>query len=163
MDIHFRTATPNDQPTLETIRSQAFEPVFASFRKLLGDEIYKRAQKSEDDAQGELLESLLADNPDWEVCVAELNGEVAGFVSFQCNHETKVGEIGLNAVKPSFAGNGIGQAMYEHAIAEMKKLGMRVATVATGADESHAPARRAYEKAGFNAAVPSVWLCRTLD
>ena len=40
--------------------------------------------------------------------------------------------------------------------------GMRAATVSTGGDDSHAAARRAYEKAGFSARIPSVWLCRTL-
>lgn len=52
--------------------------------------------------------------------------------------------------------------MYDFAIARMKAAGMRVATVATGADASHAPARRAYEKAGFTVQIPSVWLCRKL-
>jgi hypothetical protein len=39
---------------------------------------------------------------------------------------------------------------------------MQAATVSTGGDPSHAPARRAYEKAGFSAQIPSVWFCRTL-
>ncbi|MEM9257441.1 MAG: GNAT family N-acetyltransferase, partial [Pseudomonadota bacterium] len=43
-----------------------------------------------------------------------------------------------------------------------KMAGMRVATVATGGDPSHLPARKAYEKAGFNVQIPSVWYCRTL-
>jgi hypothetical protein len=52
--------------------------------------------------------------------------------------------------------------MYEFAIAQMKEAGMRVATVGTGGDPSHAPARRAYEKVGFAVQIPSVWLCRKL-
>jgi hypothetical protein len=41
----------------------------------------------------------------------------------------------------------------------MKEAGMQVATVSTGGDPSHAPARRAYEKAGFTASIPSnCWL-----
>jgi hypothetical protein len=52
--------------------------------------------------------------------------------------------------------------MYHFAITRMKEAGMRVATVATGGDASHAPARRAYEKAGFAVQIPSVWLCRKL-
>ena len=87
---------------------------------------------------------------------------VVGFVSLKLNRETRVGEIGLNAVHPDHAGAGIGTAMYELAIARMKEAGMRVATVGTGGDPSHAPARRAYEKAGFTAEIPSVWLCRKL-
>ncbi len=39
---------------------------------------------------------------------------------------------------------------------------MKVATVATGGDLSHAPARRADRKAGFSVEIPSVWMCRTL-
>ena len=85
-----------------------------------------------------------------------------GFVALQLNHETHVGEIGLNAVHPDHAGKGVGTAMYDFAIARMQAAGMRVATVATGGDPSHAPARRAYEKAGFTVQIPSVWLCRKL-
>ena len=52
--------------------------------------------------------------------------------------------------------------MYDFALARMKEAGMQVATVATGADPSHAPARRAYEKAGFTVQIQSVWLYRKL-
>jgi hypothetical protein len=52
--------------------------------------------------------------------------------------------------------------MYEFVVAQMRAAGMRVATVSTGGDPSHAPARRAYEKAGFNVGIPSVWLCQKL-
>ncbi|MGE6761629.1 GNAT family N-acetyltransferase [Corallococcus interemptor] len=76
--------------------------------------------------------------------------------------ETHIGEIGLNAVHPAHAGHGVGTRLYEYALGHMKRAGARVATVATGGDASHAAARRAYEKAGFHAAIPSVWLCRLL-
>ena len=144
------------------VRQAAFAPVFASFRSILGDDIYALAQAREDEAQGELLVSLLAPESGWEVYAAEMAGTVVGFVAIQLNHETHVGEIGLNAVHPDHAGKGIGTAMYDFAIARMKEAGMRVATVATGGDPSHAPARRAYEKAGFTVHIPSVWLCRKL-
>jgi hypothetical protein len=39
---------------------------------------------------------------------------------------------------------------------------MKAASVSTGADASHAAARRAYAKVGFTAHVPSVWYCRML-
>ncbi len=44
----------------------------------------------------------------------------------------------------------------------MREAGMRVATVGTGGDASHVPARRAYEKAGFGPAIPSLYLYRSL-
>jgi GNAT superfamily N-acetyltransferase len=82
--------------------------------------------------------------------------------SLQLNHETHVGEIGLNAVHPQHACQGIGTSMYDFAVARMTEAGMQAATVATGGDASHAPARRAYAKAGFTVQIPSVWLCRRL-
>jgi RimJ/RimL family protein N-acetyltransferase len=149
-------------PGLDAIRAAAFAPVFASFRSILGEEIYNLAQARDDNAQGDLLASALAPGSGWEVYAAEQAGVVVGFVSVRLNHETRVGEIGLNAVHPEHAGTGIGAEMYELVLARMKEAGMQVATVSTGGDPSHAAARRAYEKAGFKVQIPSVWLCRKL-
>lgn len=160
--IVMRPVRADDQPHLDSIRQAAFAPVFASFRSILGEDIYKLAQAPKDERQGDLLVSLLAPESGWEVYAAEMAGTVVGFVAIQLNDKTQVGEIGLNAVHPDQAGKGIGTAMYHFAIARMKDAGMRVATVATGGDPSHAPARRAYEKAGFTVQIPSVWLCRKL-
>jgi len=161
-NVTIRPARADDLPHIEDARQAAFAPVFASFRALLGEYIYNLAQARDDEAQGQLLASLLAPGSGWEVYSAELAGVVVGFVSVQLNPDTQIGEIGLNAVHPRHAGKGIGTAMYDFAIARMKEAGMRVATVGTGGDPSHAPARRAYEKAGFTAQIPSVWLYRKL-
>ena len=157
-----RPARTDDLPLLQEIRRAAFAPVFASFRTMLGDELYELVQSRDDQAHPELLASLLAPESNWEVHVAEAAGAVVGFVAIKLNKETRVGEIGLNAVHPSHAGQGIGTGMYEFALSRMKGAGMRAATVATGADASHAAARRAYQKAGFAAQIPSVWMCRQL-
>ncbi len=161
IDIQIRPVRDSDAEVLEDIRRAAFEPVFASFRALLGDEIYELAQAKEDARQGDLLRGLLADSK-WAVFVAETDAGVIGFVSVKVDADTRVGEIGLNAVHPAHAGRGVGTALYEHALDHMRRNGARVATVATGGDASHAAARRAYEKAGFHASIPSVWMCRSL-
>ncbi|MEM6255642.1 MAG: GNAT family N-acetyltransferase [Cyanobacteria bacterium P01_D01_bin.156] len=161
-DLILRLVRHDDSPRLQEIRQAAFEPIFASFRSILGDKIYELAQAKEDEEQESLLASMLEPESDWDVYVAKLAATVVGFVSVQLNLDTHVGEIGLNAVHPDFAGRGVGTAMYEFAIARMKEAGMQVATVATGGDPSHAPARRAYRKAGFTVEIPSVWMCRTL-
>lgn len=147
---------------MERIRATAFAPVFASVRKILGDELYELAQRHEDEAQSDLLRSLVEPDSEWELVVAEDDGAAVGFVSWKLDQKSKVGEIGLNAVAPERAGCGIGTAMYEFAVERMREGGMRAAGVATGADPSHEPARRAYEKAGFRTSFPSVWLCRKL-
>lgn len=157
-----RPATAADAPRLETIREATFTSVFASFRALLGDAIYELAQAHEDQAQSADLLALVAAESGWEVYIAEQAGTMFGFVSLQLNQERRIGEIGLHAVHPDYAGTGMGTAMYEFAIARMHEAGMRVATVATGGDPSHAPARRASQKAGFSVEIPSVWMCRLL-
>ena len=44
----------------------------------------------------------------------------------------------------------------------MREAGVRVATVGTGGDAAHAPARRAYEKAGFGPYLPSIYMYKAL-
>lgn len=160
--MEFRRARPEDAPRLQAIRRAAFAPVFASFRSILGDEIYELAQKHEDEAQEGLLTSMLEESSEWELYVAEAASEAVGFVAIRLDVEKQLGEIGLNAVDPAHAGQGIGTAMYELAVERMRQCGIQVATVATGGDPSHAPARRAYRKAGFHVEIPSTWLCRKI-
>lgn len=162
LNVVMRAAKAEDLAELESIRQAAFVPIFASFRAILGEEIYELAQAAEDRAQDKLLALAIAPDSDWQVYAAEVDDTIVGFVSIQLNIETKVGEIGLNAVHPNQAGQGIGTVMYRFAVAKMKEAEMQVATVATGGDPSHAAARRAYEKAGFMVQIPSVWMCQKL-
>jgi GNAT superfamily N-acetyltransferase len=160
--VLIRSANDSDAAHLEHVRRAAFAPVFASFRAILGEDISQVTQARDDQAQAEYLASLLIPDSGWELYVAEHAGLVVGFVSVQLNRETSIGEIGLNAVHPDWAGAGIGTAMYDAVLERMREAGMRVATVSTGGDSSHAPARRAYQKAGFNVGIPSIWLCQRL-
>jgi GNAT superfamily N-acetyltransferase len=161
-ELQFRPARPEDASRLQAIRAAAFAPVFASFRSILGDEIYDVAQRRDDEAHDGVLASLLATDSGWTVYVAQHGSELVGFVSVRLDLEKYVGEIGLNAVDPARAGKGIGTALYEFALARMKEAGIKVATVGTGGDPSHAPARRAYQKVGFEREIPSVWMYRRL-
>jgi GNAT superfamily N-acetyltransferase len=155
-------ATLDDLPRFEVIRAAAYESVFASFRAVLGDAIYEVAQAHEDAAHHEVLTSLFRPDSVWEVYSVRLDDVIVGFVSVRLDAERKIGEVGLNAVHPDYGGRGIGTAMYEFAVARMREAGMKVATVATGGDPGHAPARRAYQKAGFDVTFPNVWMLRTL-
>ncbi len=160
--ISFRQSIKSDLSTLEEIRQKAFAPVFASFRKILGEQIYSLAQEPEDTQQGRLLSDMFLPETVWQIYVVELSGKVVGFVSIRMDFDSKVGEIGLNAVHPNYSGQGIGTEMYKFATTQMKLSGMQIATVATGGDPSHDPARRAYEKSGFNVQIPSIWMCQIL-
>jgi ribosomal protein S18 acetylase RimI-like enzyme len=162
-DLTIRAFEPGDLPALQRIRAAAFEPVFRSFRDTVGKEIAAIAFAHADAEQARLLDGICEAGSEHRVLVVEAaRGEAVGFVSFTVDAGKRTGEIGLNAVHPKRAGRGIGSMMYEHVLARMRELGIALATVGTGADPSHAPARRAYEKAGFGPAIPSVFLYRLL-
>lgn len=93
--------------------------------------------------------------------VALVDGKVAGFIAFRVDGN-KVGEILNNAVDSAYRGIGIGGQMYQFAFEQMKKQGALYVTVTTGGDDGHAPARKAYEKAGFTHSRPSCTYYRKL-
>jgi ribosomal protein S18 acetylase RimI-like enzyme len=96
------------------------------------------------------------------VHVVEFDGVVAGFVFTTLDAKRRAGEIGLNAVDPKLHGRGIGKAMYEFALNDLKERGAEIAYVGTGGDAAHAPARRAYQAIGFDKAIPGLHLFKVL-
>lgn len=160
--LAMRPFEAGDLPRLHTIREAAFAPVFRSFRDMVGPEIAAIALADSEAEQATLLDAMCAPGSEWSVGVVSAGEDIVGFVSTKLDAETCVGEIGLNAVHPDHAGGGIGTWMYGEALAHLKIQGARVATVGTGGDPAHAPARRAYEKAGFGPAIPSIYAYKLL-
>ena len=161
-DCTFRSFEPGDLPRLHEIREAALEPVFRSFREIVGERIAQFALAGAEREQAEHLDRICGADSAHDMIVVECGGEIAAFCAVSLNRDTQTGEIDLNAVHPDHQGKGIGTAIYGVALDRMRQAGMRVATVGTGGDASHAPARRAYEKAGFGPAIPSVYLYRSL-
>jgi ribosomal protein S18 acetylase RimI-like enzyme len=160
--MNMRPFEASDLPALQRVRQAAFKPVFQSFRDIVGEDIYAIALAKSDAEQAELLDSLCKPDSAHQVFTVTIDQDIAGFVTFSLNREKRMGEIGLNAVHPDHAGRGIGTRMYEFVMTRMKESGMLLATVGTGGDPSHAPARHAYQKAGFGPALPSVYMYKLL-
>ena len=160
---HIRPFQAGDLPRLQAIRAAAYAPIFAAFRHAVGPAIADVAIAAAERAQIDYLDRLCNGEMDRQLfVVAAADGTLLGFFCYVLDSATKIGEIDLNAVHTDFQGGGIGSAMYGFALARMKAAGMEVATVATGADASHAAARRAYEKAGFGPDLPCVYLYKAL-
>ena len=79
-----------------------------------------------------------------------MDGRPVGFVAVALNafHE-RMGVIDIIGVDPEYQRRGIGSRLTEVAIDHMRRHGMDIAVVETGGDPGHAPARAAYEQAGF--------------
>lgn len=71
------------------------------------------------------------------------------------------GEIDIIVVDTAHRGAGIGTALMEHAMSQMRADGMGFVELGTGGDDFHAPARQLYESLGFYA-IPTAAYLRSL-
>lgn len=154
-----RPATLDDMPRLQTIvrtvwaigSDFALEEQYGS----VGDERWDRWLVPK-------VMSRLYDELE-RILVTEVNGEIAGFISYALERARKVGTIHYNAVDPRFQGRGIGTMQVERVLEIFREAGMRIACVGTGLNEGHAPARRMYEKAGFEPVIEYRMYAQRLD
>jgi len=158
-----RPGTAADAAEASEIAVRAWQRVYDSYAIEMGEYIYGVVCKDwQEDKRGQVLRVFLSPYNGEGKLIAEEDGVIVGFLTYATDHDKKIGTIYNNAVEPSCSGRGIGTRMYEHVLAMFKDAGMLVANVGTGLDEGHAPARRAYEKAGFNVSLKSVAYYMTL-
>jgi ribosomal protein S18 acetylase RimI-like enzyme len=149
MDMEIRSVNDGDVEDVVELSLLAWEPVFRSFRHVLGPGIYSQIWPEWRSSQREAIEAVCRDGDETPVYVAEVDGRVVGFIAYKLHTGDRVGEVRLLAVHPEYQDGGIGTALNDFALEKMRESGMRMAKVETGGDPSHAPARRCYEKAGY--------------
>jgi len=158
----FRSAEESDIPDIRRIAKAAWAPIVRHFRKLMGDDLYKRELPGNRlEAKADQVEAHFRQHAQWAF-VTELDGEVVGFCTYHLG-DNGVGEIGNNAISPACQSKGLGTAQYKECLRRMCEAGMKYARVGTGLDESHGPARRAYEKVGFKQVRPHVMYYMELE
>jgi ribosomal protein S18 acetylase RimI-like enzyme len=149
---------PHHAERIVALSLDAWAPVFASFRTVLGDDLYRRVHPDWRRDQAASVRAALDDHDTW---VAMVDGEITGFVNVVFDEAERSGEIYMIAVDPSAQRRGIASALTEFALDEMRGRGLTLAIVATGGDPGHAPARATYQKAGFTG-CPQVWYAKQL-
>ncbi len=149
-----RPARPEDLPRVKEIALRAWEPIYTDYKARMGDELFLLLwPKGWQDEKASQIADHFQRWPEWSL-VAELDGQIVGFITFTLDTERKIGEIGNNAVDPDYQGRGIGSAQYAYVLELFREQGMAYARVGTGLDEAHAPARAAYAKTGFKLMIP---------
>lgn len=129
----------------------AWEPVFQSFEQVLGTAIYRHIYPDWQTSQRNVVTEFCQNQEKNTTWVADVEGRVVGFVTYELNVQDKTGEVMLLAVHPDHQDQGIGTDLNHFALSKLKEAGMKLAVVGTGGDPGHAPARRSYEKAGYTA------------
>jgi GNAT superfamily N-acetyltransferase len=156
MQLLMRHATNDDLAAIVDLSLLAWAPVFASLRQTFSPSAYALLYPDWERQQRDVVERTCQGGEQTTVWVAEADGTIAGFVAYTLDHGARTGTVELLAVHPTHQGRGIATALNRAALDQMKAAGMKLAGLSTGGDPGHAPARRAYERAGYTP-FPNVW------
>ena len=151
-----------DLESICEIAKRAYKGIFDGFEKEIGKEALECWIPDAWNSKTAQLTLMAQTHPEW-LFICERNGRTVGFIMFHLDYTRKLGSIGNNASDPLAGEKGVGQEMYAFALDFFRREGMKVAMVHSGLDEAHAPARRAYERAGFDRTVPEVLYFKMLE
>lgn len=143
------------------IGTRAWAPLYEGFRRAFGEELFLLLVPDVSTVKGEQIRRHCTEHPDW-VLVCEVQGQPAAFLTYYLRPELGCGEIGNNAVAPDWRHRGLAQRLYAKVFERFRAAGLRFAKVTTNLDDGHAPARRAYERAGFDISCPAITYYRKL-
>ena len=161
MDINIRSIRGSDVGEIVELMLLAFSPIYVSFRKLLGSEVYEAIWPDWRASKRRSIQKLSQRDGRTFAFVAEHNATIVGFISFKLDAECRIGTLQYLAVHPDYQCEGIGTDLNAFALARMRESGMRMAIAETGGDTSHLPARKSYEKSGYTG-LPLVRYFRNL-
>ena len=131
------------------IGNAAWREIYSMYHRCYGDELFGILMPDSENIKGRQIKEHASRHPE-NIFVCEEDSRIVGFITFNLDYQRKIATVGNNAVDPAYRHKGIGQQMYEVAFRHFREEGMFYAKVTTGLDEAHAPARRAYERAGFD-------------
>lgn len=151
MTTAIRPLAESDIDAVVDLSLRAWAPVFDSFRAALGEAIFGHLYPDWSALQASAVERVCRDEamPTW---VADQGGRAVGFVAVvhdRQEDEPGSSEIEMIAVDPDHQRRGIAADLIAFAVDRMREHGTRLAVIGTGGDPGHAPARAAYEQAGF--------------
>jgi GNAT superfamily N-acetyltransferase len=147
--LRIRPFAEHDADPVLDIALRAWQPVMPSIEQDFGPELYRlltpdwRAEKREE------IAAFTGEAKSLDAFVAVVDDVPVGYVALRLDTKARLGEISLIAVDPDHQRAGVGSKLLQFALDTMKHAGMVAAMVETGFDPGHAPARGAYEKAGF--------------
>ncbi|MBE7699275.1 GNAT family N-acetyltransferase [Oerskovia sp. Sa1BUA8] len=158
-----RPLHPTDLDALVELSLRAWQPVYDSWRTLLGERIYALAYPDWRRSQADTVRSACTEHATTTL-VSERDGQPVGFATVVLGEpgaDARTGDLELIAVDPSAHRDGVGRALLDASLDLMRDAGCAYASVWTGGDDGHGPARALYEAGGFTA-LPVVHYYREL-
>ncbi len=145
--MNMREYRNEDLESVMALANKAWQGIRKMSREALGDFISDIFNPAGDALSKGLQLKEQIESGNYRIAVCEYEGKVVGFITWAVSGN--VAEICNNAADADAGVKGIGQTMYRYVLDDCKKSGAKVIKVTTGLDHAHAPARRAYERAGF--------------
>jgi ribosomal protein S18 acetylase RimI-like enzyme len=108
----------------------------------------------------QMMQAEICDHPEW-CFVAEIGGDLVGYVTTALSQEHGVGRIPDLAVDARYRGRGIGRRLLEHALAFFRGQGLKVARIETLAHND--AGRHLYPSVGFEEVARQVHFAMRLD
>jgi GNAT superfamily N-acetyltransferase len=161
--VEIRPYEERDLDAIVGLSLRAWEPVFDSLRRVLGDAIFARLHQPNWRAvQAEAVRASCTSGRR-NVFVAVADDRPVGFaaVALDAVHDG-MGVVDAIAVDPEYQRRGVAKRLMEHSVEHMRAHGMDIAAVETGGDDGHAPARALYESLGYTP-LPVVRYLRPLE
>src|SRR5689334_10875089 len=146
MEFSLRPFASGDIEQVVALSLRAWDPVHASLARVLGPDINPTVCTDWRNSQEGAVRKACAERL---TTVAVQDEAVLGFVSVLIEGPQDPGEIYMLAVDPAAQRTGVGRALTDHALSQIRDAGCAVAVVSTGGDPGHAPARALYEACGF--------------
>ena len=159
--LNMREYRPEDLSAVMAIANAAWQPIRRMSREALGDKISDLFNPAGDAVSKGLQVKAQIEGGQCGVAVCEHEGKVIGFITWRI--DGFCAEICNNAALPDSGVKGVGQTMYRYVLEIFRQKGVKVVKVTTGLDWAHAPARRAYERAGFTRHLDYVTYFMELD
>jgi len=140
----------NEFPECARIAVNAWQMGYTEYEEILGTELFKKIFPEWEKAKANAMEPYFKNDKSKRAFTVNIDDKIAGFITCELNYSRKIGTICNNAVNPDYQGKGIGSMMHDFILELFRKEGMTAAAVATMDEDAYIPARKAYEKAGFN-------------
>ena len=152
IEVTIRDAIEADRQAVVTVAVRAF----ADVRREHSGEVLTRTWA---DWEANTLQAVCLNT----TLIAEVAGEPVGFATYELDDRSRIGTVSDNAVLPEYRGRGIGGLLLAGVLKRMAEAGMEFAQVETGLDSPYAPARRMYERHGFQPLHRSIGLVKELQ
>lgn len=159
--MNMREYRSEDLDAIMEIANKAWQPIRKMSREALGDKISDLFNPQGDALSKGLQVKAQIESGKYGIAICEHENQVIGFITF--HDDGVVGEICNNAAQPPEGVRGVGQCMYKYVLEIFRQKKLKVVKVTTGLDWAHAPARKAYERAGFQRHLDSTTYFMELD